>query len=84
MRNLTLVFNREEAQQLLNCLVDTNPKFSDLNLKIEVENLLINYLKITDNDHISINDDVEPTCKHCGRRDRSTMCKLFPAPCKDI
>ena len=85
MRNLTLILNREEAQSLLNCLLHPNPKAKDLDLQLEV--ILAKYLKITIDD-VELGEkwkeeEDKNKCKHCGRRDSSTMCKLFPSPCKN-
>ncbi len=90
MRDLTMIFNREEAQSLLNCLLHPNPKGKDLDLQLEVEDILAKYLKATADDvelikkHKQLDEQKTSECEHCGRRDSSTMCKLFPSPCKNI
>ena len=89
MRNLTIILNRQEAQSLLNCLMQPDPKGKDLDLQLEIEDILANYLKITADDdklaeyHKELEEQKKSECKHCGRRNSSTMCKLFPAPCKN-
>ena len=41
---LHITMNREEAQQLLNCLLYPDPKGKDLDMQLEMEEILANYL----------------------------------------
>lgn len=44
---LTIKINRVEAQQLLNCLLTPDPKGKDLDMQLEIEDILANFLKAT-------------------------------------
>ena len=44
---LTIKINRVEAQQLLNCLLYPDPKGKDLDMQLEMEEILANFLKAT-------------------------------------
>jgi hypothetical protein len=87
MRNLTLILNREEAQHLLNCLKYPSVTQEAIKVQLDVEDILAKYLKITIDD-VELGEkwkeeEDKNKCKHCGRRDSATICKLFPSPCKN-
>lgn len=44
---LNISMNRKEAQHLLNCLMHPNPKGEDLDLQLEIEDILANFLNAT-------------------------------------
>jgi len=44
---LTIRLNRKEARHLLNCLMYPNPKGEDLDLQLEIEDILANFLNAT-------------------------------------
>lgn len=45
---LNIKLNREEAQHLLNALMYPDPKGKDLDIQLEIEEILANFLKATE------------------------------------